>query len=107
MTSSAEIYVGNGHHTLFSDEQWYLVVPPGSAHPFLECRFETDALDRAGYPAWTLTEFCVACEGGTATLRLPLGRIPQPGEQNRFASVPDAIWQRAVEECGKLRPEPG
>jgi len=102
MAGGTEIYLGTGHHTLFSDEQWYLVVIPGSAPPFLECRFQTDALDRAGYPAWTQTEFCVYCEGEHATLRLPLHRMPQPGDPNRFASVSDAIWKRAVEECGKL-----
>ena len=103
MAGGTEIYLGTGHHTLFSDEEWYLIVAPGSAHPYLECRFQTDALDRAGYPAWTQTEFCVSCEGGVATLRLPLSRIPQRGDPNRFASVPDAIWKRAVEECGKLQ----
>jgi hypothetical protein len=106
MVGDTELYLGNGHHTLFSDEQWYLVVLPGSAHPFLECRFQTDAPDRTGYPAWTQTEFCVSCEGEVATLRLPLRRTPQPGDPNRFASVPDAIWKRAVEECGKLRSDP-
>jgi hypothetical protein len=101
MSGGSEIYLGNGRHTLFSDEQWYLVVLPGSACPFLECRFQTDAPDRTGYPAWTETEFCVLCEGETATLRLPLRRLPQLGDPNQFASVPDAIWKRAVEECGK------
>jgi hypothetical protein len=96
MADGTELYLGNGQHTLFSDEQWYLVVLPGSAHPFLECRFQTDAPDRTGYPAWTQTEFCVSCAGEVATLRLPLRRIPQPGDPNRFASVPDAIWKRAV-----------
>jgi hypothetical protein len=103
MADGTELYLGNGQHTLFSDEQWYLVVLAGAAQPFLECRFQTDAPDRTGYPAWTQTEFCVSCEGEVATLRLPLRRLPQPGDPNRFASVPDAIWQRAIEECGKLQ----
>src|SRR5262245_23489071 len=102
MEDSMERHLGNGQHTLYSDEQWYLVVLPGSAYPFLECRFQTDAPDRTGYPAWTKTEFCVSCEGEVATLRLPLRCIPQPGDPNRFASVPDVIWKRAVEECGRL-----
>jgi hypothetical protein len=102
MVGCTEIYLGNGQHTLFSDELWYLVVVPGSAHPFLECRFQTDAPDRTGYPAWTQTESCVSCEGEVATSRLALRRIPQRGDPNRFASVPDAIWKRAVEECGKF-----
>jgi hypothetical protein len=101
MAGDSEIYLGNGQHTLFSDEQWYLVMLPGSAHLFLECRFQTDAPDRTGYPTWTETEFCVSREGEIATLRLPLRRIPQPGDPNRFASVPDAIWKRAIKECGK------
>jgi hypothetical protein len=103
MAERNEIYLGNGQHTIFSDEQWYLIIPPDSAHPFLEGRFQSDAPDRTGYPAWTLTEFCVSCEGEVAICRLPLKRLPQPGEPNRFASVPDAIWKRAVEECAKLR----
>jgi putative acetyltransferase len=106
MTDGVEICLGNGQHTLFSHKQWYLVVLPGSTDPFLECRFQTDAPDRTGYPAWTQTEFCVLCEGDVATLRLPLRRLPQPGDPNRFASVPDASWKRAVEECAKLRSDP-
>lgn len=106
MAAGSEIYLGNGQHTLFSDEQWYLIALPGSVHPFLECRFQTDAPDRTGYPAWTQTEFCVSCEGEIANCRLPLKRPPQRGEPNGFATVPDAIWKRAVEEYGKLRPKP-
>ena len=40
-----------------------------------------------------------------AICRLPLERLPRPGEPNRFASVPDAVWKRAVEEGNKLRPD--
>ncbi len=107
MVSGTEIYLGNGQHTLYSDEQWYLVVPPGSAYPFLEGRFQTDAPERTGYPTWAQAdnELCVSREGGMAVCRLPLKRLPRSGEPNRFASVPDAVWKRAVEECNKLRPD--
>jgi hypothetical protein len=106
MAEGTEIRLGNGQHTIFSDEVWYLVVPPGSTHPFVEARFQSDAPDRTGYPSWALTEFCVKCEGGIALCQFPLRRLPQPGEPNRFATVPDGIWNRAVEECGKLMPTP-
>jgi hypothetical protein len=102
MAEGREIHLGNGQHTIYSDEEWYLIVPPGSAHPFLEARFQTDAPDRTGYPTWVQSEFCVSCEGEEATCRLPLTHLPELGEPNRFASVPDAIWKRIVEECGKL-----
>jgi hypothetical protein len=102
MAEATEIRLGNGQHTNFSDEEWYLVVPPGSTHPFVEARFQSDAPDRTGYPKWALTEFCVKCEGGIALCQFPLKRLPHPGEPNRFATVPDGIWNRAVEECGKL-----
>ena len=99
MTENTEIYLGNGQHTNYSDEAWYLMVPPGAANLFLEGRFQTDASDRTGYPAWAQTEFCVSCAGEVAICRLPLKRIPQQGTANRFASVSDAIWKRAIEEC--------
>jgi hypothetical protein len=101
----AELFLGTGEHTLFSDDQWYLIIPPGSPHPFLECRFQTDAPDRTGYPTWTQTEFCVSHGDEVAVLRLPLPRIPGPGDPNRFSSVPDAIWKKTVDDCGKLRSE--
>jgi hypothetical protein len=102
MANGVEIRLGNGQHTLFSDEEWYLVVPPGSPHPFVEGRFQSDAPDRTGYPSWSFTEFCVKCEGGEALCQFPLKRMPQSGEPNRFATVPDAIWNRAVVACAKL-----
>src|SRR4051794_7512619 len=104
MAEGTEIRLGNGQHTLFSDEEWFLVVPQGSAPPFLEGRFQTDAPDRTGYPVWSWTEFCVSRGGDAAVCRFPLTPPPEPGEPNRFATVPDAIWKRAVEECVKLRP---
>jgi hypothetical protein len=104
MSDNTEFFLGNGQHTLYSDEEWYLIIPPGSANPFLEARFQTDAPERTGYPAWSSTESCVLHEGEIAICRLPLTRVPQPGEKNRFASVPDAIWSRAVEECAKNVP---
>jgi hypothetical protein len=107
MAESTEIRLGNGQHTNYSDEEWYLVVLPGIPHPFIEARFQSDVPDRTGYPSWTLTEFCVKCEDGIALCRFPLARRPQPGEPNRFATVPDAIWNRAVEECAKRSSPPG
>src|SRR6476619_3747976 len=101
MTNNREIDLGSCQQTLYSDERWYLIVPDGAA-PFLEGRFQTDAPERTGYPQWAETEFCVSCEGELATCRLPLQRLPTPGEPNRFASITDSIWNRAIEECAKL-----
>jgi hypothetical protein len=106
MAEGMEIRLGNGQHTIFSEEEWYLVVPPDSTHPFVEARFQSDAPDRTGYPSWVVTEFCVKCEDGIALCRYPMTRLPRPGELNRFATVPDRIWNRVVEECGKLKPCP-
>lgn len=102
MSESNEIYLGSCGQTLYSDEKWFLIVPPRPAQPFLEGRFQTDAPDRTGFPVWTATEFCVLREGAVATCRLPLKSIPKPGDPNRFASIADAIWNRAAEECAKL-----
>ncbi len=103
MADSTAIHLGNGWHTMYSDEEWFLIVPPSPDGPYLEGRFQTDAPDRTGYPAWTRTEFCVCLEGEVATCRLPLAPLPVPGTPNRFASVPDAIWKRVIEECAKLK----
>lgn len=104
MSDRTEIYLGNGWHTLYSDEEWFLIVPPAPAQPFLEGRFQTDAPDRTGHPGWTATEFCVLREDAEATCRLPLKRLPKAGDPNRFASITDAIWERVIAECAKLPP---
>jgi len=98
MADNTEIYLGNGQHTIYSDEQWYLVIAPGSAHPFLEGRFQTDAPDRTGYPAWTQTEFCISREGEVAVCRLPLARLPRAGEPNRFVRP----GRRVAAGCGRM-----
>jgi hypothetical protein len=104
MADRTEIRLGNGQHTLYSDEEWFLIVPPGPAEPFLECRFQTDAPERTGFPTWAQpdNEFCVARDADTALCRLPLKPLPRPDSSNRSASMPDAIWRRAVEESAKL-----
>jgi hypothetical protein len=101
MADSAEIYLGNNWHTLFSDELWYLIVLP-SAVPFLEGRFQTDAPDRTGWPTWVSADYCIHRTTDAAICRLQLTRTPAAGERNRFASISDEIWNRCVEECEKL-----
>lgn len=102
MADNIEICLGNNGHTLFSDEPWYLVIPPLPASPFLEGRFQTDAPDRTPWPTWTATEYCVLREDDKAICRFPLTPIPSTGEQNRFASIVDQIWNQCVRECEKL-----
>ena len=103
MADNIEICLGSNSHTLYSDEVWYLVVPPKPAAPFLEARFQTDAPDRTGWPTWANSDNENAFRiGETATWRLPLTRMPVAGEANRFASISDAIWSRCVLECVKL-----
>jgi hypothetical protein len=102
MADNTDIALGNNWHTLFSDELWFLVIPPRPAQPFLEGRFQTDAAERTGWPSWVGSDYCVFHEGEKATCRLPLSPLPTPGQSRRFAYISDAIWNRLVEECAKL-----
>ena len=103
MSDNIEICLGSNRHTLYSDEACYLVVPPKPATPFLEVRFQTDSLDRTGWPKWANSDNeNVVRDGETATWRLPITRMQVAGETNRFASISDAIWNRCVVECVKL-----
>jgi len=102
MAENTEINLGCNWHTLYSDEIWFLVIPPRPAEPFLEGRFQTDAPDRTGHPGWVGTEYCVFNNGQEATCRMPLGLIPMPGKPNPFSFISDAIWRRLVEEFAKL-----
>lgn len=102
MTFAREVYLGNAEHTLYSDEMWYLVIPGEDQSPFIEGRFQTDAPDRTGYPVWSHAAICIQCERETAVCRIQLETLPSAGSPNRFAMLPDTIWQRVVVECGRL-----
>lgn len=102
MAENVEILLGNAGHTLFSDEPWYLIVPPAPGAPYLEGRFQTDAPERTGWPVWASSDDCYSRTADEATYRLALARMPRPDEPCRFASITDAIWKRVVEECAKL-----
>jgi hypothetical protein len=97
-----EILLGSNWHTLFSDELWYLIVPPAPAHPYLEGRFQSNAPDRTGWPVWVTWDDCFSRTGEAALCRLALRGIPRPDEPRRFLTISDAIWQRAVEESVNL-----
>jgi hypothetical protein len=101
MTEPREILLGNGWHTLFSDEVWYLVVLD-SGELALEARFETDTPDRTGWPDWLRTEFCVSNTDGFAVCRVPYGSPPELLAATRLSFVPKAIWKKAVERCQEL-----
>ena len=106
MIFAREVYLGNAEHTLYSDEKWYLVIPGEEQAPYIEGRFQTEAPDRTGYPTWSHAPCCIVCEKEAAVCRMPLETLPRPSSPNRFALVPDAIWQRVVVECERLSHQP-
>jgi hypothetical protein len=98
----SDILLGNGWHTLYSDEVWYLVLVPNSSEVLLEARFQSDAPDRTGYPQWARTEFCVSKAGEEAVCQVPYSDAEGLIAASRLSFVPEAIWANAVEECRKL-----
>jgi hypothetical protein len=104
MGPTAKILLGNGWHTLFSDEPWYLTVIPDSGEIWLEARFQSDAPDRTGYPLWASTEFCVSKGDGQAICRVPYESAAHLLTAVRLSLVPEAIWAKALVECRKLGP---
>jgi hypothetical protein len=103
MADREEVVLGNGWHTIYSDEVWYLIVAP-SDEVILEARFQSDAPDRTGYPTWAGTEFCVSKAGGEAVCRVPYARSAELLAAGRLSFVPESIWAKAVEECRKRAP---
>ena len=102
MGEPIEIPLGNGWHTLYSDEPWFLVVAPGSKEIVLEARFESDAPERSGRPTWMQTEFCVSKSDHEAVFRAPYDDVAELLAASRLSFVPEHIWAKAIEECGKL-----
>jgi hypothetical protein len=101
MAEPREILLGNGWHTLFSDEVWYLVVSD-SGEIALEARFDTDAPERSGWPNWLRTEFCVSNTSDFAVCRVPYGSPPELLAAVKLSFVPKEIWDKAVERCQEL-----
>jgi hypothetical protein len=104
MADRKEIVLGNGWHTLYSDEVWYFVIACDSDEVVLEARFQSDAPDRTGYPAWAGTEFCATKAGEEAICRVPYTNVAEFLAAGRLSFVPESIWAKAVEECRKLEP---
>jgi hypothetical protein len=102
MPDNSDIHLGNYWHTNYSDEDWFLVIPPKPSAPFLEGRFQTDAPDRTGWPGWADPELCLFRNNEKAARRFPLDPLPMPGDRNRFSCISHAIWKRLTEECAKL-----
>lgn len=103
MPDHRELRLGNTSHTLFSDEEWYLVTAD-SGEVTLEARFQSDAPDRTGYPAWAWTELCVSRAGEEAVGRLHYASPAELLAAPRPSVVPEGIWVRATEECRKRLP---
>lgn len=103
MADRKEIVLGNGRHTLYSDEVWYFIIAPDSDEVVLEARFQSDVPDRTGYPAWAGTEFCVSKAGGEAVCRVPFANRAEFLAAGRLFFVPEGIWVKAVEECRKCQ----
>ena len=101
MAKNAEINLGCNRHTVSSDEVWFLIVPPRPAEPFLEGRFQSEAIDRGERPGWVASKFCLFDEGEKATFRMPLGFIPSTGLPRPFLFISNGIWKRLVEEFAK------
>ena len=102
MAQDAEIFLGNGWHTLYSDEPWYLIVTSSSSEIRLEGRFQSDAPQRTGKPTWAGTEFCISDAGEEAICRVPYDDAAHLLAATKLSFVPESIWSKAVEECRKL-----
>jgi hypothetical protein len=102
MPDRREVMLGNGQHTLYSDEVWYFVTAGDSGEVVLEVRFQSDAPGRTGYPTWAQTEMCVSQVDDEAIGRLHYGTPAEVLTARRPSFVPEAIWRRAVEECRGL-----
>lgn len=103
MSGETEILLGNGWHTNYSDELWYLVIPETADEIRLEARFQSDAVDRTGYPRWATTEFCVSKDDAEATCHVPYSDAGHLLSARRMSFVPEEIWSKAMEECQKLK----
>jgi len=102
MEERKEILLGNGWHTLYSDEPWYLIVPAGSKEVVLEARFESDAPERSSRPNWIQTEFCVSKSDHEAVFRVSYAEAAELLAAARLSYVPEHIWTKATEECRKM-----
>ncbi len=106
MAECREMLLGNGWHTLYSDEVWYLMVSPNSGEIILEARFQSDAPDRTGYPNWARTEFCISKAGDHAVCRIPFAGAAELLAASRLSFVPEDIWRMAAEKCRTLMVDP-
>ncbi|WP_157369011.1 hypothetical protein [Zavarzinella formosa] len=102
MEQPGEILLGNGWHTLYSDEVWYLIVDPGPREITLEARFESDAPGRTGPPTWARTEFCVSKDEHKAVCRVPYNDAAHLLAASRISFVPEIIWAKALGICRRI-----
>jgi hypothetical protein len=106
MAEGSELHLGNGWHTLFSNEAWFLIAAPGSGEIILEARFETEAPDRTGFPNWARTEFCISRGENEAVGRVPFTDAAELLAASRLSFIPENIWAKAGEICRKLTTDP-
>jgi hypothetical protein len=106
MAEGKETHLGNGCHTLFSDEEWFLIAVPGSGEIILEARFQTDAPDRTGFPNWARTEFCISKGDTEAVCRVPFTDAAELLEASRLSFIQEHIWGKATGICRTLIADP-
>jgi hypothetical protein len=106
MAEGKETRLGNGWHTLFSDEEWFLIIAPSSDEITLEARFETEAADRTGFPNWARTEFCTSKGNTEAACRVQFADAAELLAASRLSFIPENIWGKATEICRTLIEEP-
>lgn len=96
MSTPQEIYLGNGEHTLYSDEEWFLLSQGEADEVRLEARFQSDAPGRTGWPHWTATEFCVEKTDETARCQVIYDTRADLLAASKLSFVPAPIWQNAL-----------
>ncbi len=106
MPERRELLLPGGQHTLYSDEVWYLITGADSNEVVLECRFQSDAPSRTGFPTWISTELTISRDEYEAVGRLHYGNPADLLAARRPSFVPEIVWARATEECRKPKSPP-
>jgi hypothetical protein len=102
MAESREIALAGGRHTNYSDEAWYLILSPASAEIVLEARFQSDAIERTGFPHWARTDYCASRNESEAVCRIPFDNVGELLAAARLSFIPERVWARARDECRNL-----
>lgn len=107
MEEPREIALAGGRHTNYSDEVWRLILSPDSTEVVLEARFQSDAIERTGFPNWARTDYCASRKADEAVCRVPFDNVAELLAAARFSFIPERVWARARDECRNLSRESG